>query len=263
MKKNWREYIPTTQIGIFDCIVNPPHIHKEVELIYVTQGVIIANCEGKLTELKAGTFFLVAPNQVHYYEKGTSEISYLYLVCDTRHLKGYSVLLSKKIPINNACNNKDNGLIELFNLSIEEVKNEKDSPILDGLLSALIGKLLRYYEFTERTANNDIISEIFNYCTEHFTEAITADEIAEKLHISRYYLSHIFNDKLKISFKDYINSLRADEALRLIESGECSITEAALASGFSTIRTFNRAFKKIYGISPREYLITNTSKTQI
>jgi LacI family transcriptional regulator len=59
--------------------------------------------------------------------------------------------------------------------------------------------------------------------------------------------------KLQSTFKDYINQLRIVDALALISEGK-SITEAALESGFTTIRTFNRAFKRIHGVSPRQYI---------
>ena len=98
MKKIWREYIPTTQIGIFDCIVNPPHIHKEVEIIYVTKGQMSINCEGRIHTLAKGDFSIVLPNQIHYYFGVDGEYEYLYLVTDVKHLTKYDSLIKGKVP---------------------------------------------------------------------------------------------------------------------------------------------------------------------
>jgi AraC-like DNA-binding protein len=56
-----------------------------------------------------------------------------------------------------------------------------------------------------------------------------------------------------MNFCDYINSLRLAEAEKILNNKSYTITEIAGMSGFSTIRTFNRAFLKKYGISPSAY----------
>jgi AraC-like DNA-binding protein len=77
--------------------------------------------------------------------------------------------------------------------------------------------------------------------------------LEEELHLSKYYISHLFGDKLGIRFNDYINSLRISEACRLLRTSTLSVTEISDASGFGTLRTFNRAFMKQMGMSPSEY----------
>ena len=79
------------------------------------------------------------------------------------------------------------------------------------------------------------------------------EEVADKLCISRSTVSHLFNERLAMNFCDYINSLRLSDAVKLLKNGKNTITEISDLSGFSTIRTFNRAFLKRYGISPSEY----------
>ena len=99
----------------------------------------------------------------------------------------------------------------------------------------------------------DTAKDIINFCYENYTNDISLQKIADQLHISRYYVSHLFAKKLHISFNDYINSLRIRKACEILKADKMSITETALAVGYNSVRTFNRCFQKIRGITPREY----------
>ncbi|MBQ4117265.1 MAG: helix-turn-helix transcriptional regulator, partial [Clostridia bacterium] len=91
------------------------------------------------------------------------------------------------------------------------------------------------------------------FCNENYMNNIYLEDAAEALHVSKYYISHLLNNKLNISFNDYINSLRITDAVYLLEKKEGGITEIAQRCGFNTARTFNRAFKSVYGVSPSAY----------
>ena len=75
----------------------------------------------------------------------------------------------------------------------------------------------------------------------------------EELHLSKYYISHLFGSKIGTGFNDYINALRVSEACRYLRRTNKSITEISALVGFGTLRTFNRAFFKQVGMSPSEY----------
>ena len=62
-------------------------------------------------------------------------------------------------------------------------------------------------------------------------------------------------------FIKHIGNLRVNYACDLLETNS-SVTEVAMASGFSSIRTFNRVFLRVMGMTPREYLKQNQRKEQ-
>lgn len=240
----------------------PAHIHESVELIYLISGTAKAFCNGKSYNLKEGNFFIVFPNQIHYYSENSSDCNFYSIIIKPNLLMNYANSFTSKIPASPLynCQDENSNLIKLLNIAYEEYTNKTEEKIVVALLTSVFGMLLSKYELISNTVSGNFICELLNFCANHYKEDISIDEIAEKLHISRSYISHTFNDKLNMGFCDYINSLRLSEAVSLLENEKLSITEISILSGFSTIRTFNRAFMKHYGISPSKY--RNAQKSQ-
>lgn len=230
----------------------PAHIHDDIELVFVKNGGGEAFCNGKGYTLKNNSFFIVFPNQVHHYVNcKTGE--YLLLIIKPDMLLHYSGLFSSREAKTPVCNNADNSTISLLTTALEEFQAEGLSPIIDGYLTAFFGKLLRFYDFEKSTTPSDTTVNILNYCKKHYNENITVDEVAKALKVSKSLVSHTFSNRLSVNFCDYINSLRLNNAKKLLDENTAPITEIAFLSGFQTIRTFNRAFIKQYGITPSEY----------
>jgi AraC-like DNA-binding protein len=85
---------------------------------------------------------------------------------------------------------------------------------------------------------------------------LTLDKLAEEMKLSKSHLSRIINSELGIGFRDYLNSLRLEEAkLHLLNPEFASYTLVAigLEAGFNSKTTFNTVFKKITTMTPSEY----------
>lgn len=240
----------------------PAHIHESVELIYLINGTAKAFCNGKSYNLKAGSFFIVFPNQIHYYSENSSDCKFYSIIIKPNLLINYSNIFTSKIPASPIynCREKNSNLIKLLTIAYEEHKNKTEEKVVIALLTSVFGILLSEYELTSNAVSGNFVAELLNYCANHYKEDISIDEISEKLHISRSYISHTFNNKLNMGFCDYINSLRLSDAVGLLENQKLSVTEISMLSGFSTIRTFNRAFTKHFGTSPSKY--RNAQKSQ-
>lgn len=238
-----------------DTLDYPAHIHEDIELVFVKKGGGNAYCEGKKYMLEENAFFLVFPNQVHHYsesEKG----EYIILILKSRDLLSYGSVFQEGVPMTPVWENDiedDEHISKLLETILEEFVKEGQSTIVEAYLTALFGKLLKHYPMQKTRVANDTLSQILQYCAEHYKENISVEEVADKLRISRSTVSHLFNERLAMNFCDYINSLRLSDAVKLLKNGKKTITEVSDLSGFSTIRTFNRAFLKRYGISPSEY----------
>jgi AraC-like DNA-binding protein len=85
---------------------------------------------------------------------------------------------------------------------------------------------------------------------------LTIDTLASALKVSRHYLSQVLNERFQKTYFDYLTAYRLEEArTRLIENKYNHYTIAAIAldSGFSSVSSFNEAFKKQYNTTPSKF----------
>ena len=126
--------------------------------------------------------------------------------------------------------------------------------LLRGYLTAILAELLSRTkpENAPRT-DSGALRSIVTFCSKNYARDLSLTLLEENLGLSKYYISHLFGNKLGLRFNDYINSLRIFEACKLLVSSEDSISAISDAVGFNTLRTFNRAFMKQMGASPSDY----------
>ena len=104
-----------------------------------------------------------------------------------------------------------------------------------------------------RSSETRTLRTVVDFCSKNYNTALSLLTLEKELHISKYYISHLFSDRLGISFSDYINSIRVSHACRCLMQTDMSVTEIADFVGFNTSRTFNRAFIRHMGMPPSEY----------
>lgn len=232
------------------------HLHKELEVVYAFGGRTIAYADENSYCLNAGDLFITFPNQVHYYDT-TRGGEYIVLIFSSEILCGFSEKISKSIPDTNYISAAEiPQLAELFKMLSSVIKSEDPYKALtvSGYINIFMALILPH--FTLKAVNiekNSAFYEIMNYCTKNFTEPLTLDLISEKLHLSKFYISHLINKKLGQNFNEYINKLRINEACGLLRTTDKKISDISEEVGFGTIRSFNRAFRGLMGVTPAEY----------
>ena len=92
------------------------------------------------------------------------------------------------------------------------------------------------------------------YVIEHVCEKISLSDVAEASFVSPGYLSRIFKRYVGINLVDYINKMKIEKAQSMMKNGQRRINELALSIGFDNVYYFSKVFKKISGVSPRDYL---------
>ncbi|MBQ9806749.1 MAG: helix-turn-helix domain-containing protein [Clostridia bacterium] len=88
----------------------------------------------------------------------------------------------------------------------------------------------------------------------------TLNELAVIYHKNEKYMGRLFKSEMRVSFHEYCLSLKLKKAENLLLRTTDKIIDIALECGFNNISYFNRAFKKQYGMSPSEYIISKREK---
>lgn len=98
-----------------------------------------------------------------------------------------------------------------------------------------------------------MVLDVRNYIQHHISEPIRTAEIAQKLFISRPYLSKKFKEETGQSLTDFILNEKTEEAKRLLHYSDKPLTAISTYLAFSSPSHFSRVFKQYAGMLPREY----------
>ena len=233
------------------------HLHTHIELVLFLEGHCSAFADTERYEINGGDAFIAFPNQIHRYESYDKE-RYILFIINPDVLPDISHIFSDMQPISAKLTGaaKDTEVLELAErLYAMDTDTDPYAEVrLHGYLIALLGKLLPQMELTKTVpGDSHALKTIVNYCAKNYTSDLSLSLLENELHISRYYISHLFSDKLQIGFNDYVNSLRVSFACNYLRHSDKSVTEISDLVGFGTLRTFNRAFLKQMGKTPSEY----------
>ena len=112
------------------------------------------------------------------------------------------------------------------------------------------------FRYTTTEKNLKILLPALQYIKERYTqENILAPKLAELCGISETYLRILFHDTFSVSPILYVRNMRIKYAKELLRSGEYSVMDVALLSGFNDSAYFSREFRKATGVSPKKYLM--------
>ena len=105
----------------------------------------------------------------------------------------------------------------------------------------------------EENGTNQLVKRAKEYIAEHYMENITLSDTAEILGITGGYLSTLFQKSLQCGFIDYLNRVRIERACCYLEQNYFKTYEIAYKVGFRDEKYFSKVFKKVMGMSPKEY----------
>ena len=234
-----------------------PHLHRHIEFAFMTEGCADGYADSSVFRIEKGDFFIAFPNQIHRFVSYGPE-KYMLFIVNPDLIPELSHLMVGASPATNLLKASEQPphLRQLLEALADADKSggEHRDVIVRGYLMALFGELLPCLSPGQvRNADTQVLRSVIDFCAENYTRPLSLAMLSDELHISKYYISHLFSNKLNIGFNDYINSLRVSAACRQLRSSELSVTEVCESVGFSTLRTFNRAVLKHVGTSPSEY----------
>lgn len=106
--------------------------------------------------------------------------------------------------------------------------------------------------FTVDIEYDETICKLMQYINEHLQDELSVEKLANMFYLSKYYLMRKFKYHTGYTLHNYILHKRLIAANHLIRSGHSTIS-ASMSSGFGDYSSFVRAFKKVYGMPPKQY----------
>lgn len=247
------------------------HYHTHYEFYFFLEGNVKYIVDGIQYDLKPGDFLLIPPNKTHGPNIVDNEVPYCRFVLwlDNKFFNKLTEISKDiKFGMDYSSNNKTykyhleyiqyNDLLGNF-LDLWHEYNEnrifKDATITNFIVTIILKINRIIYENNNQqpqVPKKELYTLIFDYINSNITSDLTLENIASHFFVSKYYIAHIFKDNLGISLHQYIIKKRLHACRSAIATGE-PITVVAEKLGFADYTSFFRAFKKEYGISPKDY----------
>lgn len=279
-KFNTRQHMVAKNFEVFyysDTQMKPVeyHSHDYYEFYVFLGGNVTISIEGNEEILTPGDIILIPPHTKHHpiikdnaipYQRFIFWMSqsfanellqnstdYGYVMQHTRVTKHYIYHLDLF-----SFNSIQSKLINL----LEEIHSDrfgKDTKINIAVHDLVLSLNRNIYELENPAIEKEeknLYKNLLLYVEDHIDEELTLDALANEFYVSKYHIAHVFKDHLGLSLHQYIIKKRLDLSRSAILSGT-DITTAYIQCGFNDYSSYFRAFKKEYGMSPKEYKLSH------
>lgn len=246
------------------------HWHMETEIIYVIKGTLNITINGKSFQGEKGSVFVINSSEMHEISGVTAPLKYYAFVFDfnmlsfkTRDISELNFIepiINGKIQFH-ACIEPSQNTIKL--LQYIHTINQKS---LKAYTLSTKAALLQFFSIlieekqyslcekvSQHTEKDLLLKEIVQYINDNYSNELSLMQISKHFNMSHKYFCRFFKNNFNKTFITYLNDVRMEKAINLLENKNLSITEVALSCGFCNMSYFARTFKKTVGCTPREY----------
>ena len=206
--------------------------------------------------MEKGDFAVVFPNMIHHYQVfDTGENKALYIMVSPRLIPNYMDELQKNCPeIPVICKETLHPDIAKAMKSLVDVKKD-NTRLIQAYVQMIFAHVFSEMNMVEKetVGSGDLVYKSVEYVAKNFREKISLEQMAYDLGVSKYVLSRLFSKIFHCNFTGYVNGVRLNYAISMLEGTNKPITTICYDSGFESQRTFNRVFKDRYKVTPTEY----------
>lgn len=252
---------------------DPMHFHNFMEIgyCYYGEGNMLFGKERKT--FSDGTITVIPANCPHRTKSRDDSISkweYIYIDTDRfmekvfgeKPIRGKSIkdrlvsrvllLQGEEVPV----------ISSLIRFILDEMRSKSEfyKEHVQGLLYSLIIEIARLNPQPELeevmvtdAENNSNIIDVIQYVGEHYNEDLKMSDLAEIGHMSESHFRRVFVSCMNVPPLTYVNLVRIQKACDILAASEDSLEQTGQKVGFPVFETFCRNFKKIIGITPKEW----------
>lgn len=251
----------------------PPHWHLPAEIIAPLVNTYEVTVAGDKLLLQPGDVLLIGSSELHSIQAPPEGVRYILNVdCSLfDRIPDLTFLVSVLQPYYLLSAAATPQLTAQLIAILQRIEEEYSSAAVyrDG---EIFSQLIHFFVLVGRHAVNmeklqslsapseyaDRFVYICDYINSHCTENLSLEQISEQAGFSKYYFSRLFRAVTGMTCHNYVIRRRILYAQNLLADTSVSITEVSMRSGFNSLTTFNRIFKKQMGCTPSEYRQLNS-----
>ncbi|MDO4868725.1 MAG: AraC family transcriptional regulator [Bacillota bacterium] len=250
----------------------PIHFHDDMEVVYVLDGSITLRNGYYTYALKQGDIFILNDREMHSFESTGEDNMVMMLQMDLSYFSRYYDNLKNNFFVTDMEDDSDESLDVLKNIlarimmevlqkgyGYEHKVIESTHNLIACLMSDFQYFVMEDGKFKNESKNkgNKILAgrlnRITDYMYDNYNRKLTLSEIADREHLSIYYLSHIIKEATGLSFQDLLSYIRVEESEKLLLGTNKKIGAIADETGFSAVRYYIKHFENWFGMHPLEY----------
>ena len=254
-----------------DVLNNRKHSHNNCyEILQIWSGEGVVMVKNKLYPIKSGSVYFIngmdihcsVPKNSNEYIRSKIIISSKYINKIAEFTNSFKILDALFIKSGGMCielGQNETAIIDEAFLKIRDNLSE-DTIYTSINVATAIFEILTYAHGNINTYNPALtnkISDVLQYINRNIENKITLEEICNYVHVSKYYLCHIFKETTHMTILDYILFRRLSIAKKNLIYTDKSLADIAMSSGFSSFSYFSRMFHVCEGVTPSAFRKTN------
>lgn len=245
------------------------HWHNAIEIIYVKSSWYEAVADSCTYHLEEGDILFIPSGIMHSLFAAPTGFRMIYLINPDPYktFRDYSVLsplftqcihiTPKSEPlIYESIRRKLDKATEIYFSDTDFKELTIYSYFAEILMMIGRDRLKRFDSPSVTFKQNDYVgrfNDIIDYINAHYADELTLEDVAARCGFSKFYFAKLFKEYSNTTFLDYLTFKRLAAAEEMLVSSDKTMTDIAMLSGFNSISSFNRAFKRKKGVSPSKY----------
>ena len=230
------------------------HLHSNFEILVVTGGTMHIFINEKEYDVPKGNAIFIPPFSTHSI---SDEVDYdICALMFTKETTPHFYEFLKNHTLENVTFDLSQPTLDTLSQFLPIGESHNDDPFhAQAVLGPIICELYTKCKCTESKVQlTDYLYRALEYMIEHSSEHLTRETVAKAIGVHPVTLSNCFSKNAHINnFNAALNQMRCSQAAMMIRRDDKTITEIAFATGFGSIRSFNRAFLEIYQVTPNEF----------
>lgn len=235
----------------------PPHMHEEYSVAMVLQGTETTICDGVSHEAHRGSLVLMNAERVHANKSNLSEYrvfklwpaAFARMMGERKLVPNFPNVVVNDPPLFRA-------LLKLHtNLEQNGSALEQETQFVSTMALLLERQSENHFrlETKSKSRHEDTkIRIIREYLRDHYAENVPLSQLTSLTDLSPFYLLRVFHTQAGFPPHEYQTQVRIAHARRLIREGT-PLSQTAVETGFFDQSHLSRNFKRIVGVTPRQY----------